>query len=161
MDISEKILETKKKLTEKQRLFAEAYVMGLSEQEAVRAAKYKMASDDNWRRDAYRLAKLNMKNGKVRNYIELLREQMASSLVVDKLYVVEKLKNLAENGETENIKIKALELLGKTFSMFTDKVETKTESSDPAELMRRVWEKKKERKLMLVKRGDESETKAS
>lgn len=151
----------RKKLSPLQLKFADSFILGLNEQEAVRDAGYKMASDDNWRRDAYRIAKKNMQNDDVRAYIKALREKMASDFLTDELYVTEWLKKFVTDEDFPPAqRVKAVELIGKSKGMFVDKTETKdTTIDDPRELMRKKWEQRQKRQqgLKLVKAGDESE----
>jgi hypothetical protein len=50
--------------------------------------------------------------------------------VATRRYVMQELLNHAQNMKTESSKLKALELIGRAVSMFTDKVESKVEAVD-------------------------------
>lgn len=74
--------------------------------------------------------------------------QKAQSIISDppalRAFIMRQLLNHSNTMKTESNQIRALELLGKTICMFTDKVETKVERVDPeqikAELEKRLLE---------------------
>lgn len=73
-----------------------------------------------------------LKNPKVVKGIKMIKDEMSEAMIVDKFWVLNKLKTLAERG-SENIQLKATELLGKTLSMFTD-VSVEKSVEDPASI---------------------------
>lgn len=143
------------KLTDKQKLFAEyfIYVTGLDGPAAVELAGYSSGSDhkdygkestNNFFRSLKfrQLARNLLSNRKVLDYINALRKDLDSQLIIDKLWVINKLKTLAETG-SENTQLKATELLGKTLELFTEK--TKFESSEnPADIAKQAFERRKQ-----------------
>lgn len=79
---------------------------------------------------------------KVRKYLTKLREEMENQLLVDRLYVTKKLKEFVEGNAAEGTKIKALELLGKSMSMFSDKQVIET-AEDPGKIAKEAFEMRK------------------
>lgn len=137
-------------LTEKQRLFADAYVFltGLDGVAAAKFAGYKCDYPTNYPEDkkkyyetlAYQgRARENLNNPKVLEYISTIRDNLDKQLVVDKLWVVNKLKNLAEQG-TEATQLKATEMIGKILGMFIDHQKIEVTDEDPAVIARKAIE---------------------
>ena len=64
--------------------------------------------------------------------------EQAESIISDppalRAFVLRQLLNHSNTMKTESNQIRALELLGKSIGMFTDKVETKVERVDPEQL---------------------------
>ena len=90
-----------------------------------------------------------MNDDRIRDYITELVEQRDSMFIVDKLFVIKKLKGLVETG-AENIQLKALELLGKTMSMFSDRQEVVDVGEDPAKLAKEAFSKRFKQEENLV-----------
>jgi hypothetical protein len=142
-------------LTEKQKAFAENYVFvtGLDANAAVELAGYKVEYDYEgyseetaevfkYKRIASLVREL-LNNKKVLTYIKILREELENQLLVDKLWVIKKLKTLATQG-SENVQLKATELLGKHLEMFTER--QKIEGvEDPAVIVKKAFEIRKKR----------------
>lgn len=142
-------------LTPKQRSFAENYVFvtGLDPNAAIELSEYVLDyKNENYseemmeiyrqKRKAHLIREL-LNNPKVLNYIKILRDELENQLIVDKLWVIKKLKTLATQG-SENVQLKATELLGKHLEMFTEK--QKIEGvEDPAEIVRKAYEIRKKR----------------
>jgi len=139
-------------LTKQQQLFAELYVLvnGLNGVDSVVGAGYKFGDYSNYPEDkrewyinlkAKQIARHNLKNPKICKYIKYLQDNMGSQIGVNRFYVIEKLKNLAEKG-TESTQLKALELLGKSLAMFTDVKEINDTKEDPAAIMKKAFEER-------------------
>lgn len=139
-------------LSKQQQKFADLYVFctGLDGMRAVIEAGYRFGDYSNYPEDkkewfinlkAKQIARHNLKNPKICKYIKYLQENLSSQIGVDRFYVTEKLKGLVEQG-SENIKIKALELLGKSIAMFTDVKEINEGKEDPAEIMKKAFEER-------------------
>lgn len=153
----------KLQLSEHQERFANAYIyFGMNGLEAVKLAGYQVNYDESkysedkrayYEELVYRgIAKENLENPKVIEYIKTIREQLNNSLVLDKYWVVEKLKKLADTG-SESTQLKATELLGKTLSMFNEvqKVEVTEESA--GDLVKAAFEKRKQQQKELKEKN--------
>lgn len=143
------------KLTDMQRKFAEfyVYVTNLNGKLAVELAGYKVDKDQYESypeniKEKYKQRELNtiarnlLNNPKIIKYIDALRSNLESHLIVDKLWVINGLKDLAMNGG-ENAKIRALEMLGKYVGIFSDAIKLDIDS-DPAEMAKKAFEKRKQ-----------------
>lgn len=134
-------------LNQKQMSFVEYYlfITGLNAVEAVKLAGYideakydpnlseaevKAYKELNFKNQANRL----LRNPAIKKAIVLIREDMNEMLIVDKLWVLNKLKTLAEKG-SENVQLRATELLGKALSMFTEVTQVQS-VEDPAAIAR-------------------------
>lgn len=153
-DIDLNKLAKELRLTEKQKLFAEyfVFVTGLEAVPAVELAGYKLVNDDYSFKDeqvkemfrmkeAYKTSRSLLNNHKILRYISALREELNNQLIVDKLWVIKKLKDLALTG-CESTQLKATELLGKTLELFTDKSKVYEGVDDPAKIARESFEKR-------------------
>lgn len=131
-------------LNEKQKAFVENYLFtcGMNEEEALKLAGYSFnyKSDVEKRRCKKRKIRELMSNEKVIAYMNKLRNDLNNQLIVDKFWVIKKLKELAEHGN-ESVQLKATELLGKTMALFTDKVIEQKEN--PGEIIRQSFEKRR------------------
>lgn len=78
-----------------------------------------------------------LKNQKIVKCIKLIKEEMSEALVVDRMWVIKKLKSLADNG-SENTQLKATELIGKHLSMFTE-IQQIQSVEDPAAIARAAF----------------------
>lgn len=136
-------------LGKQQIIFCQAYVFltGLNGVEAVKFANYQLGDYSNYpddKREWYenlkrkQIARTNLTNPKCAKYIRSLQDSLAAQISVDRFYVTEKLKTMAERG-SENIQIKALELLGKSISMFTDKSVIENVNESPAEIAKQAF----------------------
>ena len=64
-----------------------------------------------------------MKDVEVQAEIERMRAKTERAETVTRAYVIAGLQDIAENGETESNRVRALELLGKTVGAFTEQVD--------------------------------------
>ena len=156
-------------LTELQKRFCDYYVFvtGLNAELAVELSGYSVESTNTEKYDekmiAYykeltikRLVRVLVSNPKILKYITAIRKELNNQLVVDKLWVINKLKKLADVG-SENTQLKATELLGKTMEMFTDKKVIES-VEDPSKIMKEVFEKRKLKNTVEFKKnGTEGE----
>jgi len=120
-----KLVDKEERLTGKQEAFAQLVAKGSMLVEAYREAGYMPNGSDKTQWEA---ASRLMANSKVlarvkqiqadieedRRTIERRREE----------YVLKRLQEEAEQADTDGSRVRALELLGKTIGMFTDRVET-------------------------------------
>jgi len=132
-------------LTENQKNFCINYVFisGLDPYVAYETAGYKVPdelSDSNKKKWISSNVMKLLGNPKVLKFIKIIRDEMENQIIVDKFWVIDKLKKLAEKG-SEATQIKATELLGKTFSMFSDRQVIET-AEDPGKLAKEAFEKR-------------------
>ena len=120
-----KLVDKEERLTGKQEAFAQLVAKGSMLVEAYREAGYMPNGSDKTQWEA---ASRLMANSKVlarvkqiqadieedRRTIERRREE----------YVLKRLQEEAEGADTDGARVRALELMGKTIGMFTDRVET-------------------------------------
>lgn len=141
-------------LTDKQRKFVEFYVYtGRDGATALDLAGYEFddnASDTACNKRKYVTVLLN--NPNVQKYLTEVVDAYSAQISVDKTWVIDKLKERVENG-SENIQIKALELIGKSFGMFSDR-QIIERADDPAEIAQKAFEERK-KQLRLVKKEEE------
>jgi hypothetical protein len=105
---------TRRPLNTRQFAFCRNYVAnGGNASEAYRDAGYAVKNADV---AASRL----LVNVGVQAQIAEMRSDIEIAATVDRAYVVKKLRDFAENGEKENNRLRATELLGKTLRMFVD-----------------------------------------
>ena len=122
-----------RQLTPKMRTFAKLVAEGCSPSESYRRAyDCNNSSSVTVSANASRL----LKDPRVNAIVKLARdsEDIASDPTALRLYVMRHLLHHANTMKTESNQIRALELLGKTVGMFTDRVETKVEAVDPEQL---------------------------
>jgi len=122
---------SKVRITAKQRHFASLIVEGHSQRDA-----YRQAYDTNTMNEASisvnasRLAN----SPKIASLLEASLSKRTETIIGDQIatrrYVMEHLIDMHQNAKQENSKLKALELIGKSVSMFTDKVEQTVEAID-------------------------------
>lgn len=131
-----KITEKSTKLTEKQKRFADEYIIsGNATQAAIKAGYSK--------KTANRIATENLSKLVIKTYIEERLEELKSERTADAQEVLEYLTSVMRGNETEEVligigegvqstvqkevgakdRLKAAELLGKRFALFTDKTE--------------------------------------
>ncbi|KFN93640.1 phage terminase small subunit [Tetragenococcus muriaticus PMC-11-5] len=122
-------------MTEKQRIFADEYVKDSNGTRAYKAAYTNVKKDSVAATNAGRL----LRNAEVRTYIDEQLEKLHNERTADAQELREYFTSLARGEQTEVIvtnkgetirievsakdRIKAAELLGKTYAMFTDKSE--------------------------------------
>ena len=122
-----------KKLSDKQRRFCEEYLSDCNATQAAIRAGY---SERTARTQGQRMST----KSNIQRYIEKLQSERGKRLNISQDDVIRELSDIAFqplNGENMttgaikvNEKIRALELLGKHFGMFVDRVEQKTEFAD-------------------------------
>ena len=139
-----KVVRDTDRLTAKQESFAQKVAAGSILSDAYREsyAAENMADKTVWS-EACRLAQ----NPKVATRIKAIQDEKEQSRRVIALrreeYVLKRLQEEAEQAETDGSRVRALELLGKTVGLFTDKVEIeqdtdKTAAELEADLERRL-----------------------
>lgn len=151
-------------LTKQQRNFCDYYVYMYGMNDAESACRdagyalntYKEGYSEHKREYYEKLwyqgkAKELLAKPKIVDYIKSLREAISENIVVDRLWIISYLKNIAING-SENAQLKALELLGKTMAMFSDVSKVENSIDDPAKIAREAFEKRKA-ELQLYKEG--------
>ena len=130
------------KLTEKQKAFCDYYIESLNAAESYKRA-YVCKSDNTARTNGSRL----LTNANVKSYIDERLKQIENNRIANSKEVLEYLTRVIRNEETEQVvvtdkvgnymseakvinkelsakdKIKAAELLGKRYKLFTEKVE--------------------------------------
>ena len=132
-------------LTAKQEGFAQGVARGLTLSDA-----YRMAYDAEKMKDAtiWTEASSLVDNPKVATRVSSLQKAQEEKTLHDharlKRLVLERLHGEAINAESDSARIRALELLGKSIAMFTDRVEqddqSRTASEIEKELMKRLDE---------------------
>lgn len=143
-------------LTEQQQKFADYYlfVTGLNGEKAAELAGYVICDPKKyeqseekiayWTKIQYmKIARDLLNNPKVLEYINIVRTNMENQLVIDKLWVVKKLKEFAETG-SERTQLEATKLLGQTLLMFTEVVRNENSTEDPAKIIQDAIAKRKE-----------------
>ena len=122
-----------RRLSPKMRLFAKLITEGHSPSESYRRA-YDCSNSTSVTvsANACKLLK-DLRVGEV-----MKQAQQAQSIISDppalRAHIMRQLLNHSNTMKTESNQIRALELLGKSIGMFTDKVETKVERVDPEQL---------------------------
>lgn len=125
------------KLTEKQKRFCDYYIETLNATESYKRAGYRVKSDAAARVNASRL----LTNANVRKYIEERMKQKESERIASQNEVLEFLTRVMRGQEIEEVvgftesgpvkekkapstrdRVKAAELLGKRYALFTEKV---------------------------------------
>ena len=103
-------------MTEKQKRFCDEYLISLNATQAAIKAGY---SPEGAGRNADRM----MKNDEIRTYISERLEQLRSAKTATATEVMEFLTEIMrDEGEGSVSRLKAAELLGKRFGLFTDKL---------------------------------------
>ena len=146
-------------LTDKQKKFCEAYVLvnDMDAGQSLLDAGYTFGGNERTQaQNKLHRANELLSSKKVQSYIDELRQRYTSDYVVDEMYVIKKLKNIAETGSNENVQLKALELLGKSRSMFTDK-QVLTSDTDAASIIQGNFAERM-KKFKVVNGGEEDET---
>ncbi len=122
-----------RRMTPKMRLFTKLITEGHSPSESYRRA-YDCSNSSTVTVSA-NACKL-LKDPRVSEVMK--QAQQAQSIISDppalRAYIMRQLLNHSNTMKTESNQIRALELLGKSLGMFTDKVETKVERVDPEQL---------------------------
>lgn len=106
-------------MTEKQKRFCDEYLIDLNGTRAYKAAYPSVKSDDTAAAAATRM----LRNVKVHEYIEQRTEELRSAKTATAAEVMEFLTEVMRNENEGSVsRLKAAELLGKRFGLFTDKV---------------------------------------
>ena len=106
-------------MTEKQKIFCEEYIVDLNATRAYKAAYPNVKNDNTAAAAAARLLRIV----NVREYIDTRLEEKAGALVAKQDEVLQYLtKVLRDDDEATKSRLKAAELLGKRYALFTDKV---------------------------------------
>lgn len=109
-------MEINPKLTEKQKRFCEYYlILGNGTQSAIKAG-YKETN-------ANKIAYMNLCNPIIRKEIDKMKEKITSENIMTAEKVLEELTTIALTDKNTFARLKALELLGKRYKLFTDTVE--------------------------------------
>ena len=131
------------RLTAKQEAFAQQVAAGAILSDAYRDcyAAENMADRTVWT-EACRLAS----NPKVATRIKAIQTDRESDQRMVRLrreeYVLKRLQQEAEQAETDGARVRSLELLGRTISMFADRVEVEQDESKSAAELERDLEKR-------------------
>jgi len=106
-------------MTEKQKRFCDEYLIDLNGTRAYKAAYPKVKSDGTAAAAATRM----LRNVKVHEYIEQRTEELRSARTATAAEVMEFLTEVMRNEDEGSVsRLKAAELLGKRFGLFTDKL---------------------------------------
>lgn len=106
-------------MTEKQKRFCDEYLIDLNGTRAYKAAYPSVKSDDTAAAAATRM----LRNVKVHEYIEQRTEELRSARTATAAEVMEFLTEVMRNENEGSVsRLKAAELLGKRFGLFTEKV---------------------------------------
>lgn len=106
-------------MTEKQKRFCDEYLIDLNGTRAYKTAYPSVKSDDTAAAAATRM----LRNVKVHEYIEQRTEELRSARTATAAEVMEFLTGVMRNEDEGSVsRLKAAELLGKRFGLFTDKV---------------------------------------
>lgn len=146
-------------LTEQQVNFCVAYVM-MTDFDAVEAIKltdfsFGAAKDELLLTLQRKAARRLLANPKVKDRIKQLVDERDCQVVIDKFFVKNGLKTLAQTAENENTKVKAFELLGKELGMFVNKDELKI-TEDPGEIAKLAFKRRLELKVLNNKEEEET-----
>lgn len=120
-----KLVDKEERLTGKQEAFAQLVAKGSMLVEAYREAGYMPNGSDKTQWEA---ASRLMANSKVLARVKQLQADMEEDRrTIERRreeYVLKRLQEEAEQADTDGARVRALELMGKTIGMFTDRVET-------------------------------------
>lgn len=120
-----KLVDKEERLTGKQEAFAQLVAKGSMLVEAYREAGYMPNGSDKTQWEA---ASRLMANSKVLARVKQLQADMEEDRrTIERRreeYVLKRLQEEAEGADTDGARVRALELMGKTIGMFTDRVET-------------------------------------
>lgn len=106
-------------MTEKQKRFCDEYLIDSNGTRAYKAAYPSVKNDDVAAACSYKL----LRNAQIKSYLDERLEQLHNERTATAQEVVEFLSaTLRDKGETSQNRLKAAELLGKRYGLFTDKV---------------------------------------
>jgi hypothetical protein len=134
-------------LSPKQEQFAQAYVFltNFDARQSAEIAGYKNKSKTN----KINTAKNLVNNPKVKKRIKQLVSQRDEMIVVDKHWVLKKLKEIVDGNEGRpSVQLKALDMLAKSVKLYGDDVDSENNNTNAAQLMQATFEKRKE---MMIK----------
>ena len=123
-------------MTPKQHLFAREIVLGKSQADAYRAAYNTLRMNDNSiRREASRL----MDNPNVATTVVELQQKADSAVVQERIAsreeVLQTLTGYMQSGEPkDSVRLRAAELMGKHYGLFTDRIEAVVPVRSAAEI---------------------------
>ena len=118
------------KLTNKQELFIQYYMISLNATSAYKKAGYGVKSDKVACINALRL----LGNARIKKEIQdrLAKRSQDNGITAD--YVLQGIKAIADKGERDNDRLKAYELLGKNLKLFTEKIESTIDATIEAKV---------------------------
>jgi hypothetical protein len=132
-------LDSKGRVTAKQRLFASLIVQGSSPRDAYRKAYNCLtANESTIATSANRLMNDPKVSVLLQSSLDKREENLVSDAVATRRHVMTELLEHAQSMKSEGSKLKALELIGRAVGMFTDKVETKVEEVSTDQLKREL-----------------------
>ena len=132
-------IDSKGRVTAKQRLFASLIVQGESPRDAYRKAYNCLtANESTVAVSANRLLKDAKISVLLQSSLDKREENLISDAVATRRHVMAELLEHAQSMKSEGSKLKALELIGRAVGMFTDKVETKVEEVSTDQLKREL-----------------------
>jgi phage terminase small subunit len=105
-----------RELTPKQKMFVAEYLIDLNASAALVRAGYQSKNPDV---DGYKL----LVNPSIQEAIQKAMNERSKKTGITAEYVLNGIKDIADNTEKDNYRLKAYELLGKHLKLFTDKVE--------------------------------------
>ena len=123
-------------MTPKQHLFAREIVLGKSQADAYRAAYDTLRMNDNSiRREASRL----MDNPNVATTVVELQQEADAAVVQERIAtreeVLQTLTGYMHSGEPrDSVRLRAAELMGKHYGLFTDRIEAVVPERSPEEI---------------------------
>ena len=122
------------RLTVQQQRFVQSIISGKGKSESYREAYNSTGTDMTVAVSASKL----LKNAKVRSAIAAASDTMQNNVIADSVrtrqFIMEQLLAKCRDGKTEAVQLKALELMGRAVSMFSDRVEQTVEHIDTAKL---------------------------
>ena len=133
-------------MTPKQHLFAREIVLGKSQADAYRAAYDTLRMNDNSiRREASRL----MDNPNVATTVVELQQEADAAVVQERIAtreeVLQTLTGYMHSGEPkDSVRLRAAELMGKHYGLFTDRIEAVVPQRSAAEIEIQLEEKLKQ-----------------
>lgn len=105
-----------RRLTEKQKRFCDEYLVDYNATQAAVRAGYSVKS-------AYSIGEENLRKPELKTYIDERLEQLRSAKTATATEVMEFLTEVMRDEDESSVsRLKAAELLGKRFGLFTDKV---------------------------------------